>query len=225
MKKFFKVFGSLLLSATISFLTIPVYAENPTVDVPKKSIEMVKNGVAICTVEEAIEKIDFNQEVHDAKMGVVGENVNNNLLNSINIESAKDQDISYSVKNLGQVLENGKASGTLYSLTALSSIKNTSGTHDEDNVQCYMSVVWIDNFGTNNELQAVNGGWVTERSLYDRNVYYGVDDTMITKKPSSNSFSYNNIGVKGFQIHAVSTVKSQGYDPVIMLTVTPGISD
>ena len=125
MKKFFKVFGSLLLSATISFLTIPVYAENPTVDVPKKSIEMVKNGVAICTVEEAIEKIDFNQEVHDAKMGVVGENVNNNLLNSINIESAKDQDISYSVKNLGQVLENGKASGTLYSLTALSSIQTT----------------------------------------------------------------------------------------------------
>lgn len=225
MRKFFKVFGSLFLSAAISFLMIPVYAENPAVDVTEKSVEMVKNGSAICTVEEAIQKIDFDQEVRDAKIGVIGKNVNNNILNSIDVESAEDQEVSYSVKNLGQVLENGKVSGTLYSLTALSSIKNTSGTHDEDNVHCYMSVVWIDNLGPNNELQAVNGGWVTERSLYDRNVYYGVDDTMITKTPSGNSFSYNNIGVEGLQIHAVSTVKSQGYNPVIMLTVTPGIGD
>jgi hypothetical protein len=94
-----------------------------------------------------------------------------------------------------------------------------------DNVHAYLSVTWIDHLGVNNELVAVQGGWQTARTLYDRTVYYGVDSNNVTKYPSGNSFSYANLGIRGYQIHAVSTVRSAGYDPVITVMIATDILD
>lgn len=186
---------------------------------------MVINEMQIYTVDEAIAKIDFAEEIHNAENGLIDENVSEMVLQGIELSGSDDGDITYSVKNLGKVVEEGEEKGILYSLTAVSDVKNTGNTHEEDNVHCYINVVWMDNFGPNNELISVQGGWVTERSLYNRTVYYGVDDNTITDTPTENSYFYDNLGMIVLQIHAVATVQSSGYNPIIMVAVTPTFLD
>lgn len=78
--------------------------------------------------------------------------------------------------------------------------------------------------GGGNELKTVSGEWDTERTLSDRKVVYGVDDSKVTKRPTTNNFRYANIGMTGLSISATMSVNSKGYDlNPITLTVTPSI--
>lgn len=223
MKKICKAI-SIVCSLCILFGATSVTAAAATPSLNEQTIVM--NETQMCTVEEAIAKINFAEELRDAENGLIDKNVSDMVLQGIDLSGSVDEDISYSVKNLGKVVESGEEKGTLYSLTAVSgTLKNTGNTHDEDNVHCYATVIWMDNFGLKNELISVQGGWITERTLYDRTVYYGVDNNTVTTNPTSNKFSYDNLGMIGAQIHVATTVRSKGYNPVIMLTLSPTFLD
>ena len=62
---------------------------------------MVINEMQIYTVDEAIAKIDFAEEIHNAEYGLIDENVSEMVLQGIELSGSDDGDITYSVKNLG----------------------------------------------------------------------------------------------------------------------------
>lgn len=220
MRKFYAVALAICL---IFSMSLPAFAAE--MDSKYVTSAYVTNGTQLYRLDEALSTIDIAREISDAKNGLIGENVDPDILKSIELSSAASENVSYSVKKLGDVLTRNGETGSLYSLTAVSTTKTTSDTTDMDNVHAYLSVTWIDHLGVNNELVAVQGGWQTARTLYDRTVYYGVDSNNVTKYPSGNSFSYANLGIRGYQIHAVSTVRSAGYDPVITVMIATDILD
>lgn len=189
--------------------------------------EVLTDGAAVPMAEEVLAQIDLEAELSDAEKGIIGQDVSEAILQNIEIDGNEGMETSYSVKNLGQVETDEGSRGTMYSLTAvMKSTKTTSGQNNIDNVHSYMSVTWIDNLGTDNELCSVSGGWETERTLSNRKVQYGVDDSTKTKNPSGNTFTYTNIGMTGYQISATMSVHSAGWDwNPITLTVSPGIFD
>lgn len=216
-----KIITSLLLTITLVISALPVSAASP---LPSDDRVVVTSDSTVYFIDDVFASIDLNEEIYDAKMGKIDNNVSASVLQNIEVEAPDEWDVSYSVKNLGQVIQNGQIEGTLYMTTA-SSQKTKTATHDEDNVSCTLSVVWIDHWGPQNELVQVYGEWVTERTLYDREVEYYCGDNYVTKYPTSNSFSYGNLGLRGFLIGASSLVYSKGYELPIRITVTPSIID
>lgn len=167
--------------------------------------------------------VDLASELQDAELGVIGENVSDDILQRVKITSDNNSDVAYTIKNLGNV-SRSNGGGTIYSITATSKEKSDSDSKNEDNVHCYMTVTWVDNLGTKNELRAVSGGWDTERTLTDKKVVYGVDGKDTTKTPSGISFSYTNIGQEGRVISATMSANSKGYTKnPIELTISPSI--
>ena len=218
-----KLFAVVLALCLVFSMTLPAFAAE--MDSKHVTSAYVINGTQLYRLDEALSTVDIAKEISDAKNGLIGDNVNPDVLKRIEITSAANENVSYSVKKLGDVRMRNGETGELYSLTAVSTTKTTSDSTDLDNVHAYLSVTWIDHLGVNNELVAVQGGWQTERTLYDRTVYYGVDSNSVTKYPSGNSFSYANLGIRGYQMHAVSTVCSAGYDPVISVMIVTDILD
>lgn len=174
-------------------------------------------------LETELPLVDLTSELRDAELGVIGENVSDDILRRVKITSNNNSDVSYTIKNLGDV-SRSSGGGTVYSITASSKEKSDSDSKNEDNVHCFMTVTWIDNFGTNNELRAVTGGWDTERTLTGKKVVYGVDGFNITAFPTGETFSYPDIGLEGRVISATMSANSGGYtNNPIELTITPSV--
>lgn len=182
----------------------------------------VEEKASVRSVEEVLADIDFTEQLQAAKLGLIDSDVEESVLNQIEVKGIEDNPVSYTVQNLGLVEEDGQIQGTMYSVMATQ--KTTSDDKTEDNVYCYLAVTWVDNLGGGNELKTVSGEWDTERTLSDRKVVYGVDDSKVTKRPTTNNFRYANIGMTGLSISATMSVNSKGYDlNPITLTVTPSI--
>lgn len=209
-----KVFCMLL----VSILCLGLHLSATAAEVPTDT-------TVVPMAEEVLAQIDLKTELSDAEKGIIGQNVSEAILQNIEFDGNEDMETSYSVKNLGQVETAEGSRGTMYSLTAvMNSKKTTSGQNNNDNVHSYMSVTWIDNFGTNNELCAVTGGWETDRTLSNRKVEYGVDGVTRTEYPSGDTFGYSDIGMKGYRISATMSVDSAGWNwNPITLTVSPGV--
>ncbi len=213
---------AMMLCSTISF---PAMAAEEEYCVATEMDLTVSTGLDVCPLNQFMNELNYATEIRDADAGFIDPNVENRILKSIHISAPAEKAVTYTVKKMGKVYDRSISCGDLYTLTATSKTKVTSDTTDQDNVHAYLSITWIDNLGVNNELVSVQGGWSTERSLYDRTVMFGVDDYTRTEYPTSNSFSYPNIGLNGYRMHAVSTVQSRGYKPVISVMIATDVLD
>lgn len=186
-------------------------------------------------VRALVEQVSISEEIEHALAGVMDENVPEEVLERIDVGcSNADANVAYTVKCLGSVGRNANSEGTVYTLTAAST-KNTTGTASEDNVDCWITMTWIDNFGTLNQIVSVSGGWTPNgRTLSDRQVFFGVvdihgsffDGQKVEKYPGTNSYSYSApSNLVGLSLRAYSWVRSAGYDLSIYCGVRPTIFD
>jgi hypothetical protein len=188
--------------------------------------------------EALLSTINMSEEISNALNGITDESVPEDIMNQVDVgvqvvpkdlsrselmgvDASDIFDISYTVKNVGNIVSENGDIGTMYSLTAVArgTQKEEYEPHTEDNVDCYITLVWIDNFGVNNELVEVWGGWWPNgRTLYDRQVWYGemnrvgefIEGKYSIKYPTSNTFDYSP-GYTGFSFKAYSIVNSVGY--------------
>jgi len=218
--------SSLIAVYVISCTTSTFAAENPTCD--KESENVAKAALL------QAESLDISTEINKAFDGVIDSRVSKNVLDSVSVLCTDDEvDVSYTVSYLGDITEYGSTTGSIYTLTAAT--KTTSTYVTEDNVDCWISLTWIDNLGTNNEIVKVTGGWnANGRTLSDRQVYYGItrlnggfiSGLSESKFPTSNTFSYKpSKTLSGLYLTAYSWVSSSGYPYLINCTVKPTIFD
>lgn len=200
--------------------------------VPAYAADNEPTTIDISEINSLISQYSLSERLRDAKLQVIDSAVSQEVQSSISVSASRSPDsdecddlTSYSVRNLGLVTEGDKCIGTLYTVTSvLGTQKTTDGSTTEDGVYAWLAVTWIDNFGIDNELLAVDGGWVPNgRTLTNRLVSYGVNGSNTYQYPSGNSFSYGNIGSVGLTISASSYVKSSGYNSIIAVHVTPTI--
>ena len=173
-------------------------------------------------VKEMIAEYPLTERIEDAKAGRIDENVDEDVREAVtfsvysgqgdltanNLTEDVTEDIDYSIKNLGEVVIDGKSVGTLYSATGAQ--KTKTGSEELLGVEAYMSVVWIDNFGYDNVLVEVSGGWnelgsyVPKRSLrYSATDYDGYGEERFLEHVG-NPFEYTDIDFRGLAISAVS---------------------
>lgn len=187
--------------------------------------------------------LDISREIENAQLGIVDENVSVEILNRIEVGCTdEDLDVVYTVKFLRNVNEieclsdayaADEAMGQVYAVTATT--KKTTGTATEDNVDCWITMTWIDNTGPKNQIVSVSGGWTPNgRTLWDRQVLYGVVDLKgafldglgAYEYPIDDSYSYTApSNMIGLSLRAYSWVRSSGYDFSIYCNVRPTIFD
>lgn len=176
-----------------------------------------------------VSDINIAEELQNAREGIIDPSVRQEVLDRISFTGNEEDDVLYTVRHLGSI-----ATGEVYTLTA-SSKKTTDGSIKEDNVDCWISMTWIDNWGPSNEIVSVSGGWSANgRTLSNRQVLYGVaridgsfgDGMYEVKYPSKDSFYYTpSTPLVGLSLRAYSWVDSAGYPKSILCEVWPSVLD
>ena len=194
------------------------------------SIPCPANAAAYFSEEAVLAaNYDFTSSFENAKEGIIDSNVSDEILKSITVTGGDN--ISYTVEHLGSVAGNSRSGdgGNMYALTATQKIESDDNT--EDNVYAWLTLIWIDHLGTENEIVSVSGGWDPNgRTLSNRLVMYGysnaLDSYYKSQRPTTNSFEYTNIGMFGLTLTAHSSVNSGGYtENPIEVWITPTIFD
>ena len=219
MKKFFALILSVILM--ISTILSVAAAENSYDD----------------SVEAILSQYTIEERLSDAFRGVVDAEVDEELLESISIHvdsnSAETGSLiklveetdtcTYSVRTFGNEYENGESIGTIYALTA--SGKTISDSTTQNGVYAWISFVWIDHFGMNNELVSISGGWTPNgHTISNRYVKYTVSDFTglsghsISARPTSNTYSYK-IGTTGYSFSAEAQETIDGSTTRITVSV------
>ena len=170
-------------------------------------------------INEIVSTIDCNSEIQDALDGIIDVSVPKEILNSVEVSTNENRNVSYTIKNLGSVSSSNSRStpAQVYSVTAASEQKVTTSQDEQQEVVLWITMVWIDNLGILNELVRVSGGWTPfGHTITGRAVYYGVADMIgsITdeyteKLPKANSYSYETsyTGIK-FVAYSFASVDS-----------------
>ena len=188
--------------------------------------EKAPEKVAASSVEELLSDFDYSKSVENAQKGYIDKRVSNDVLDRVNVSGAD----SYSIEYIGTVSANarsGAPEGTVYSVTATQ--KSVSNNNSEDNIDAAITMVWIDNLGTNNQLYRIYGNWNPNgRTLSNRLVTYGwnnINDSYYeSMTPTSNSYNFYPLEIYGFQLSAVASVNSSGYESnPIMVEVSSSI--
>lgn len=187
------------------------------------------------TIDDILTDYTDEERLIDAYAGVIDPGISQEILDSICVgitgstgarSAESDYDITYSVRNLGQT-----SSGDVYAVTAAQKTKNGSNT--VHGVDAWLSVVWVDHFGTQNELKAVSGGWdphgieLSNRSVEMR-VIDGTESLARFCSPTTNTFSYPGFtDWFGLTIKAESSAvfRHDGTTARIYVTVSPTIFD
>jgi len=213
-----------ILSLTIAVcmflsLSITAYAAEPS----------QKQYKSFADVKKVVSAIDLHKEIRDAHNNLISENVRNNISISSNNDNAN---INYTIKNIGSLINSDGNESNVYSLTAT---KTTSATTEYEGIECWISMVWIDNFGPSNQLVSVSGGWSPDNDIYsNRQVWYGIvtidgswiEDQYSVEHPTVNQYYYNAPDdFVGVSLRAYSWVDADGLSDSILCQVWPTIFD
>ena len=188
-----------------------------------------------------ISELDISNEINKAQNGLIDENVPDDVIASIIAGSADESvEVVYTVTKLGTLSGNTSTQSTnnedrtLYAVTA-STVKGTRGDATEDNVECWVTIYWIDNWGMENEIVEVDGGWISNgRTLSHRQVHYGVvdlkgaflDGLSEFHNPTEDEFRYfPSKQLIGLSLRAYTWVESAGYSGSIYCGVWPTVLD
>lgn len=188
-----------------------------------------------------ISSINISEEINNALNGVIDESIPHDVLNQIDVgvqvipknslakslnNAESDFDVHYTVKNVGDIYD-GNTVGTMYSATVYAAQKESSGNNTEGGVNSYITIIWIDNLGLNNELKGVYGGWTPNgKTLSNRSVVWWVDESSSSESrfPSGNSYSYS-MSRKGSTFYANSWVDVANYPYSVSAYVKTSIFD
>lgn len=219
MKRFISMLMVLCMSA---ICIVPAGAVNI-------STERAEDFAVKAVVNEKLNQYPLAERIADAKRGYIDEDVSEEVLAAVSFTSDEvgknsqvlasdltgtdEENIDFSIKNLGEVVVDGQSVGTMYSATGVQKTKSDSKELKDVNVQAYLTIVWIDNFGDDNVLVDVTGGW-NDRWGYlkeNRTVTYSATDLdgygdIETKYPSQDTFEYTDINFHGFSISAVCSI-------------------
>ncbi len=241
-----KIISLLTALCMISLVTVPAGASDTTENGTDLSVTKL--------VEEMIAQYPLTERIEDAESGNIDENVREEIKEAVtfsisdghedsamttdNLMEDETSNIAYSIQNLGEVVVNGQSVGTLYSATGTE--KTKTGSDTMMGVEAYMSIVWIDNFGTDNVLVEVSGGWRANGHYIDsRSLQYSATDNADIGETEfienvSNPFKYSDINFHGLVINATSYAEiwedepsSSGYPIARMFrfSLTPTIFD
>lgn len=186
-------------------------------------------NIGVTAVVDISAIYDLSESLEKAKEGSVDSNIDRDILEQITVSG--NDSVSYTVEHLGTVSGGARSAdaGDMYALTATQKI--TSKDNSEDNVYAWLTLIWIDHFGTQNEIVEVSGGWDSNgRTLSNRSVMYGYSNTFDSyykfERPYTDRFTYTNIGMFGLTLTAQSSVESGGYtENPIEVWITPTIFD
>lgn len=170
------------------------------------------------SAEELWASFDSSRALDKAIAGYIGEDVGADVLQRIHVSGAD----SYSVEYIGEIVPDFRSTaseGKMYAITATR--KSASGSTTEDSVDATITMVWIDNLGTSNEIYQIYGSWTPNgRNLSNRVVTYGSESTLgafaDSMRPTTNSYDFypldeNYNRYKGFKLYAIASVNSAGY--------------
>lgn len=204
-----------------------------SMSIPAFAAENTNNN----SVGEIVSHYTIEERLSDAYYGVIDAEVDEELLETISIciDSGREGEHSllgfaestdpytYSVRELGEAYENGESIGTVYALTA--SGKTISDSTTQNGVYAWISLVWIDHFGVDNELVSISGGWTPNgHTIANRYVKYTVANFMnssghsIGARPTSNTYSYD-IGATGYSFSAEAEATIDGSTTRITVSV------
>lgn len=191
--------------------------------------------------EILISSVNITEEINNALNGVIDEAVPDyvleqidvgvqvvpkNLLNRSLANTTDDFDVYYTVKNVGDIYDDNTV-GTMYSATVYATQKNSNGSSTEGGINSYLTLTWIDNLGTSNQLISVYGGFTPNgKTLSNRQVLWWVDDNLSleARYPSGNSYSYST-SKKGYTFFANSWVNIANYPNAVGAYVKTSIFD
>lgn len=193
--------------------------------------------------EKLISTIDILEEMDNAINGIIDQSVPENILDNIdfgvNITPGKivydnldtinpnnNFNMSHTVKKIGDIVYENDNIGTMYSLTVLATQKESSNEESEAGIVSYITLIWIDNLGTKNELIGVYGGWTpNSKILSDRQVHWGVDGNWSgSGYPSRNTFYYTT-SKTGLHFSANTVVTVEDYPYSVFCSVQTSIFD
>lgn len=206
-------------------------------------LNSVENAITT-EIYSRIAEINMDEEISKAQAGYIGDDIDHSVLDRIDVAASDDLNVSYTVRKLGTLTEMASSldtaafsledEGNVYMVTASGEQKSTTGSNYEDYVNCVITLVWIDNTGTDNKIVKCSGSWASNgRTLSNRNVKYGVyslgsfvSGRYESRSPSTDSFEYfPSRTLSGLTLRAESTVKSGGYPSTISCSVMPTIFD
>lgn len=186
------------------------------------------------------DSLDYSEEINKAFNGVIDQQVSEEVLGRVSALSTNpdpDKEVFCTVTYLGSIPETtsrGLSNRNVYSVTAVE--KTTSNTSEEDGMFAWISMTWIDNFGLDNEIVRVQGGWGTGAySVLSRQVWFGVKsvlpdstfdgDLYEVRYPTTDSFNYvPSKKLVGGILRAYSFCDLDGHTS-LCVDVTPTIFD
>lgn len=192
--------------------------------------------------QSLISTINILEEVDNATHGLIDGDVsedilknidvgiglpNKTLYNDLDINHTSDMfDIKHTIKKVGDIVHGNGNIGTMYSLTALAKQKESSNEESEAGIVSYITLIWIDNFGPENELIGIYGGWTPNgKVLSDRQVHWSVDGNSAgSGNPYENSFYYDT-SEEGFSFTANTGVDVKNYPYTVFCSVRTSIID
>lgn len=203
---------------------------------------MAAEDSVLTAAENIANEYTIEERLWDAQNGFVDVGVSQEILESINVELGADNNgltrsmenndenvVSYGIRNLGNIYEDGEMVGTVYGLTATEKTISNSGT--QSGVDAWLSLVWIDKLGTENTLVSVSGGWSANgHALTNRYVSYTVADYgwdsaySIGSRPTDDTFSIS-VGATGYAFTARSEVAVDGSLSRLVVSVETSIWD
>ena len=194
----------------------------PSVNVLAQEHKMTEEDLKL---EKLISSIDFERELDNAINGVIDNEVPKEIIDQIKIEGdfiseesliknsstlpseTLEIETGYTVKKLGEI--NGES---VYSMTAYGKTKEIEDKATKLGVTALVGLVWIDNFGPNNELESVFYGWkptgnstVSNRELRILIDNANKDGIIYPKSNDYNHFSYYREGY-GFSASTTADV-------------------
>lgn len=222
MKKFFCLAMSImLLSSSVAFAN-----DNMQHDIDiKEEINRALNGIS---------DIPVSQELKDKVTATV---INSN-------GEEMDAEVYYTIREIPNYTRTFSVqnAGTQYVMTAFARSKQKVSDDDarsgKDGLDAYAyaSLYWTDNFGNNNTLDSVSGGWDVDGNTTvksnSRKITYGRSATggggtsssiSKTKYPRSNTFEYSVTGIAGIGLYlnTWATVTNGTVSEKIKVSVAP----
>lgn len=191
----------------------------PSVNVLAQEHNMTEKDLKL---EELISSIDIDRELDNAINGVIDNEVPKEIIDQIKIEGdfiseeslirsfstvpseTPEIETGYTVKKLGEI--DGES---VYSMTAYARPKEIEDKATKLGVTALVGLVWIDNFGMDNELESVFYGWkpTGDSEVSNRELRIYVDNTNRDgiRYPRSNDFTHFSYYRKGFRFSATTT--------------------
>ena len=162
-------------------------------------------------------QLDLETELSNARLGIIDEDICLSILEGVYVSiTGVDAEPIFTVRHMGEVRNSRQVIGNMYTVTATQ--KTSSQSTTVHGVAVWISITWIDHFGTNNQFVSVSGGWTPNgRTLTNREVSYGANQLLSlegwrinVRGIIQNEFNYSESG-RGFSLWAESRVNSAGH--------------